>query len=118
MRERMICEPFGFLWTSDEDAAHALALRVPLGARLVLARDHGLGPAEVDDHVAPLEPLDRARDELPELREVLVVDVVALGLADLLVKDLLRALGGDAPEALGRTIEADLVAERPSRRAR
>ena len=118
MRERMICEPFGFLWTSDEDAAHALALRVALRARLVLARDRRLRAAEVDDHVAALEPLDRARDELAELREVLVVDVVALGLADLLVEDLLGALGGDAAEALGRAIETDLVAEPHRRPAR
>ncbi len=110
--------PLGVAVDVDEDAADPLALRVPLGAGLVLARDDRLGPSEVDDHVAALEALHRAGDELAHLRRVLVVDVVPLGLADLLVEDLLGALGGDAPQPFRRPEEADLVPDRRPRRGR
>ena len=67
--------------------------------------------AEVDDHVAALEALDRPVHQLADLREVLVVDVVALGLPDFLVEHLFGRLRGDAPEAHRFAIDADLVAE-------
>ncbi len=95
----------------DEDAADPFPLRVPLGPGLVLARDDRLGPAEIDDHVAALEALHRTGDQLSELRGVLVVNVVALGLADLLVEHLLGALGRDAPQPFRRAEEPDLVAD-------
>jgi hypothetical protein len=47
---------------------------------------------------APLEPLDRPGDQLAALVLELVVEAVALGLADLLDDDLLGRLGGDAAE--------------------
>ena len=95
-----------------EDRADALPLAVALGARLLVARDDRLGLAEVDDHVAALEALDRAAHQLADLREVLVVDVVALGLADLLVEHLLGRLRRDAAEADRLAVLPDLVAER------
>ena len=51
------------------------------------------------------------RDDLALAVLELVVDVVALGLADALVDDLLRGLRGDAAELLARVLEVDQVAE-------
>jgi hypothetical protein len=65
-------------------------------ARLLVARHHRLDAAEVDDDVAALEPAHRAVDHVADLVLVLVPDLLALGLADALVEDLLRRLGGDA----------------------
>jgi hypothetical protein len=97
-----------------EDRADPLALPVALRAGLLVAGDDRLGLAEVDDHVAALEPLDRPVHQLAELGVVLVVDVVALGLADLLVEDLLGRLRAMRPEADRLAIDADLVAEHTS----
>src|SRR5262249_34971370 len=77
--------PLRILVDVVEDRADALALPIPLRAGLLVARNDRLGLAEVDDHVAALEALHGPVHELAELREVLVVDVVALGLANLLV---------------------------------
>ena len=85
--------------------ADALALAVALVARLLGAGHDGLGAAEVDDDVAALEALDGAVDDLADAVDVLVVDLLALGLADALVEHLLGRLGGDAAEALGRDRE-------------
>src|ERR1051326_1925988 len=69
----------------DDHGLDAVALRVALGARLLRARDDPLGFAvEVDDHVAALEALDVAVLQLPDLVLELVVDLLPLGLADLL----------------------------------
>ena len=51
------------------------------------------------------------RDDLALAVLELVVDVVALGLADALVDDLLRRLRGDAAELLARVLEVDQLAE-------
>ena len=91
-----------------DDGAHAVARRVALGARLFLARQHGLDAADLDDDVAVLEALDRAVDDLADALVVLGEDVLALGLADLLEDDLLGRLRGDAAEHLGGLGELDL----------
>jgi hypothetical protein len=75
------------------------------------ARHDRLGAPEVDDDVAALEALDGAVDHLADAVDELVVDVLALGLADALVEHLLGRLGGDAAEALGRHRDVDLVAD-------
>ena len=95
----------------DDDAADPLALAVALVARLLGARDDGLGAAEVDDDVAALEALDGAVDHLAGAVDVLVVDLLALGFAHPLVEDLLGGLRGDAPEPLGGDGGEDLVAD-------
>ena len=51
----------GLLVDVDDDAADALALAVALVARLLVARHHRLGAAEVDDDVAALEALAPCR---------------------------------------------------------
>jgi hypothetical protein len=60
----------------------------------------GLGLADIDDQVAALEAADDAGDDLALAVLVLVVHVVALGLADALVDHLLGGLRGDAAELL------------------
>ena len=93
----------------DDDGLDAVALRVALGARLLAARDDPLGLAvEVDDHVAALEALDVAVFELAELVDEFVVDLLALGLADLLIEDLLGRLRGDAAEVFGGFRQRDV----------
>ena len=69
-----------------------------------------LGAPEVDHEVAHLLALDDAVHDLAHAARVLGEDVVALGLADLLEDDLLRGLGGDAAEDVGRLRELDLLA--------
>src|SRR5204863_9324061 len=91
-----------------DDRADAVADGVVLRARLFLARQLGFNPPELHDDVAVLEALDHAAHDFPDAVAVLGVDVVALGLADLLEDHLLRGLGGDAPEILGRPRELDL----------
>ena len=51
--------------------------------------------AEIDDHVAALETLDGAVDQLAFAVDIFVVNLFANGLADLLNEDLLRSLGRD-----------------------
>ena len=88
--------------------ADAVADRVVLRARLFLARQLRLDASELDDDVAVLEALDHAVDDFADALAVLGVDVLALGLADLLEDHLLGGLRGDAAEILGRTRELDL----------
>src|SRR5213075_1309589 len=101
----------GLLVDVGDDGADALALAVALVARLLGARHGGLGAAEVDDDVAALEALDGAVHDLAHAVDVLVVDLLALGLADALVEHLLGVLGRDAAETLGRERQQDLVAD-------
>ena len=88
--------------------ADAVADGVVLRARLFLARQLRLDAAELHDDVAVLEPLDDAVDDLADALAVLGVDVLALGLADLLEDHLLGGLRRDPPEVLGRPRELDL----------
>src|SRR5437588_210576 len=93
----------------DDHGLDAVALGVALRARLLRPRDDPLGLAvEVDDHVAALEALHVAVLDLADLVLELVVDLLALGLAHLLVEDLLGRLRGDAPEVLGRLRHRDV----------
>jgi hypothetical protein len=86
----------------------AVADGVVLRARLFLARQLGLDAAQLHDDVAVLEPLDDAAHHFADTVAVLGVDVVALGLADLLEDDLLGGLRGDPAQVLGRARELDL----------
>ena len=100
----------GRLQHLDDGHPHAVAGLVGLGPALLLAGQHGLGPAQVDDEVAHLLALDDAVHDLAHAARVLGEDVVALGLAHLLEDDLLRGLGGDAAQDVGGLGELDLLA--------
>ena len=80
---------------------------VVLRARLLLARQLRFDAPELDDDVAVLEPLDHAADDFANALAVFGVDVLALGLANLLEDDLLGGLRGNAAKVLGRTWELD-----------
>src|SRR5258708_1192408 len=93
----------------DDHGLDAVALRVAPAPPLLPPRDDSLGLAvEVDDHVAALEALDITVLQFAELVPELVVDLLPLGLADLLVEDLLGRLGGDASEVTGRLRQRDM----------
>ena len=100
----------GALADRADDGAQAVALRVALRARLLLARQDRLDAADLDDDVALLEALDDAVDDFADALVVFGEDVLALGLADLLEDDLLGGLRGDAAQDVGALRELDLVA--------
>jgi hypothetical protein len=74
----------------------------------VLARDHlvaaddALGTAQIDDHVAVFDALDRTVDDLAHAVLVLVMMPLAFGLAHFLHDHLLGVLGRYAAEIEGR----------------
>src|SRR6185312_8997581 len=84
---------------------------VALARHLLAHRQHGLGLADVDDERAALEAANDAGDDLALAILELVEDVVALGLADALIDDLLRGLRRDPAELLRRVLEVDHDAE-------
>ena len=81
-----------------------------------VAANDALGPAEVDDHVAELDALHDAGDDLVGAVLELLVLALALGVADLLEDDLLGGLCGDAAELDRRQRVDDEIADcwRPS----
>src|SRR5262252_1264023 len=70
---------------------------------LLLLREDRLRLAEIDDDAAALEALDEAVDQFSDAAAVLLVDVLSLGLPDLLKNDLLGRLCRDAAEPLHRS---------------
>ena len=64
----------------------------------LVARDHALDAARLDDHVAALDALDGAGQQVVLALEEVVQDLLALGVADLLQDHLLRRLRADAAE--------------------
>ena len=95
----------------DHVGPDAVVRPVVLAGHLLLQGQHGLGAAEVDDDRALLEAADDAVDDLALPVLVLVVDVLALRLANALDDHLLRGLGENAPEARRVELDADLVAD-------
>src|SRR6266508_3736990 len=87
---------------SPGSRAAAIVGVVALPGDLLPFRDHRLGLAEVHDHVALLDPVHRAADDLALLVDEIRVDGVALGVPHALQDDLLGRLRGDAAELLGR----------------
>ena len=77
----------------------------------LVARDHALDAAGFDDHVAALDALDGAGQQVVLAVEEIVQDLLALGVADLLQDHLLRRLRADAPELDGLERLLDDVAE-------
>jgi hypothetical protein len=98
------------LHLAHEEAA-VLLDRVPLVRRLFGPRQDAFGAAEVDDGRAHLEPDDLAVDDVALTLGVLAEDVLALGLAQALLDDLLHRLRADASEDLGALLDRDDLAE-------
>ncbi len=71
--------------------------RFSFGNHLV-ARQHGLDLAGLDDGIAALHALDRPVDDVLLALEEVGEDLLALGVADLLQDHLLGGLGADAAE--------------------
>ena len=92
--------PAAVLANLDDDDSDAVAGSVRLPAHAVLAREVSLHVPEADHQVLPLVALDLAADQLADPSLVLVVEDVALRLADALGEALLDGLGDDAPEVL------------------
>src|SRR5690606_34828631 len=90
-----------------------VARAIRLARRLLAMRQDRVGPIEVDDDVALLEPRHDAGDALALAVFVLVVDQVTLRLADTLDDDLLGGLGCDASKALLGALELEDLAISP-----
>ena len=102
----MIGRALGVLRDLLDDRLQTHTVLVPLGGHLLALGQQRLDPAQVDQRVAVVRLLDDARDDLAQATRVLLEEQILLGLADALVDDLLRRLGGDAPEVVG----SDLLA--------
>ena len=94
-----------------DQRAHALADAGGLARDLLVAADHALGAAEVDDHVAELDRLDHAGDDLAGAVLEFLELALALGIADLLEDHLLGALRVDPAEVDRRQRIDDEVAD-------
>ena len=90
--------PRAVLADLQHDRADAVAGGEGLAPHPLLARQVGLGAAQVDHQVVVLEALHGPVDQAADARLVLVVDHVALGLTHLLQEGLLAGLGGDAAQ--------------------
>ena len=95
--------------------ADAVADLEDLARQQLVAAQRGFAPAEVHDHIAVFDALDRAVDDLADAVLVFVILPVALGLAHLLHDHLLGRLRGDAAEVEGRQRVGDGVADLGSR---
>ena len=98
MRERMSCGPLRGAVDLLHVRAHAVADAQHLLGDQLVARDHAFDAARLDDHVAALDALDRAGEQVVLALEEVVQDLLALGVADLLQDHLLRRLRADAAE--------------------
>ncbi len=81
-----------------DQRAKPVAGAVVLARQLLIATQHRLGAAEIDDHMAVFDALDDAVDDLADAVLVVGELTVALGVADLLCDDLLGRHRGDAAE--------------------
>jgi len=94
--------------------AHAVADPQVLLRDHLVARQHRLDAAGLDDGVAALDAFHRAGDEMLLALEEVVQHLFALGVTDLLQDDLLGGLGADAAEIdrlkllLDELVELDL----------
>ncbi len=103
--------PAHFLAHVVDVGAHPLALAEALARQKLVAAQDRLGAAEIDDHVAELDALDQAVDDLADAVLVLAELPLALGVAHLLHDHLLRGLSGDAAEIDGRQRVGDEIAD-------
>jgi hypothetical protein len=97
-RDRKICGPRFSRRTERISERTRSADSNDLARDLLVAADHALGAAEIDDDVAELDALDDAGDDLADAILEFLELPLALGVAHLLEDDLLGGLGGDAAE--------------------
>jgi hypothetical protein len=100
----------GFAAHVEEIGADAVAGTEGLARNKLVAADDRLAAAEIDDHVAVFDALDRAVHDLADAVLVFLVLAVALGVAHLLHDHLLGRLRRDAAEIEGRQGVGDHVA--------
>src|SRR3546814_12998993 len=102
--------PARFAAHRQDDRADAVADAHQFARNLLVAADHALGAAEVDDDVAELDRLDDAGDDLERAVLIFLILTGAIGLAHLLENELLSRLGVDAAQvAPGQLIAAEIA---------
>src|SRR5712691_13551785 len=84
----------------EHERADAIAGVVPLTRDLLPFGQDGLRLADLENHVAFLDPVHDATEDLAFLADELRVDPLALRVADALEDHLLGGLGGDAAQIL------------------
>ena len=101
-----------------DEGADAVAVAEGLARQHLVAAHDRLAAAEIDHHVAVLDPLDDAVDDVADAVLVFLILPVALGLAHLLHDHLLGRLRGDAAVFERRQRLGDVVADLRGRIAR
>ncbi len=93
--------------------ANPVSRVVALAEDLLPLRQDRLGLADLEDHVALLDPVHDAAQDLTFLTRELRVDALALGVAHFLEDHLLGRLGRDPPKVLRRPLllQLELVVE-------
>src|SRR5439155_864401 len=111
-RERDL-RPLGRPAHLEHVGANPIARVVALAQNLLPLGQDRLGLADLENHVALLDSMDDAAEDLALLAHELRVDPLALGVAHLLEDDFLGRLRRDPPEVLGRPLllELELVVE-------
>ena len=98
-----------------QDVQHQRANSVPapvaLLGDLLADRHHRFGVTEVDDNVAPVDPLNDAVQNFSLAVDKIGEDGIFLGVFHLLNDDLFGGLSGDAPEVVGIHFGAEAVAD-------
>src|ERR1700730_12963763 len=94
----------GGLADLDDVGLEASVVLVALEGHLFGLRQERLDVAEAEERVAVVALLDHAGDDVALAAGVLLVLLVALGLADALQDDLLGGLRGDAAEVVGGVV--------------
>ena len=94
-----------------DEGADAVAVAEGLARQHLVAAHDRLAAAEIDHHVAVLDPLDDAVDDVADAVLVFLILAVALGLAHLLHDHLLGRLRGDAAVFERRQRLGDVVAD-------
>ena len=115
-RLRKICGPRFSRRDVEDQRADAIADAHHFARDLLVAADHALGAAEIDDDMAELDALDDAGDDLADAVLEFFILALALGIADLLEDHLLGGLRGDAAE-FDRRQRIDDDSRRPRRPA-
>ena len=109
-RLRKICGPRFSRATRRISERTRSPTRTHLARDLLVAADHALGAAEIDDDMAELDALDDAGDDLAGAVLEFLMLALALGIADLLEDHLLGGLRGDAAEFdVGQRIDDEVA---------
>jgi hypothetical protein len=95
----------------EDQRAHALAHAGGFARDLLVAADHALGAAEIDDDMAEFDRLDHAGDDFAGAVLEFLVLALALGIADLLEDHLLGRLRIDAAQIDRRQRIDDEIAQ-------